>query len=223
MLCRFGPRSSLRLPIALLAALSTVLVLLAGACTSSTSSAEVELAGRRFTIVSSDQSPHSVHSIKEMEGIGGFPFIFPSYLPEGLDDEMVLSVWAGGEETVAGVPYTGDPEESVAIGPKRPDAPGITITERKLLSPEDYIEPSYGRESHTIGGTDVLCDVMNPWDNVTLLCHWLVGDREFEAHFGWAVGSPTPGYIAEDMRQEALKVIRSMIEAPLQIESAEAE
>lgn len=215
----------MRKVIAMVLLATAALALLAGAsaCTSSTGGAEVELAGRRFTIESSDQSPHSLHSIEEMERIAGFPFIFPSYLPEGLDDRMKLSVWAGGEETVAGVPYTGDPEESVLIYSKRLDAPGITITERKLAFPEDYLEPWYGRESHTIGGTDVLCDVYTPWDYVDLLCHWVIEDRGFGASFTWAVGSPTPYFIAEDMRQEALKVIRSMIEAPIQIESAEAE
>ena len=213
----------MRKVIAMVLPATAVLALLAGACTSSTSSAEVELAGQRFTIESSDQSPHSVHSIEEMEGIGGFPFIFPSYLPEGLDDEMVLTVWAGGEETVAGVPYTGDPEESVAIGRKRPDAPGILIIERKLPFPEDYLEPWYRRESYTIGRTDVLCDVEDAWDDVFFVCDWRIEDREFQAHFQWTVGSPTPYFIAEDMRQEALKVIGSMIEAPIQIESVEGE
>lgn len=207
----------------LLATAGLALLAGAGACTSSTGGAEVELAGRRFTIESSDQSPHSLHSIEEMERIAGFPFIFPSYLPEGIDDRMVLSVWAGGEETVAGVPFIGDPEESVLIYSKRPDAPGILITERRLLSPRGYPEPLYRQESHTIGGIDVLCAVENsiglannPFPELVFLCDWEIEDREFEALFSWTVGSPTPGDIAEGMRQEALKVIQSMIEAPIQ-------
>jgi hypothetical protein len=65
--------------------------------------------------------------------------------------------------------------------------------------------------------------VENAWDDVFFMCDWVIEDREFEAGFQWTVSSATPYFIAEDMREEALRVIRSMIEAPVQIESAEAE
>jgi len=224
MLCGFGRRSSLRPSSALLVALSTVLVLLAGACRPSADTAgEVELAGQRFTIVLDDEWPYSVVSIEEMERIGGFPFIFPSYLPEGMDGKMELSAWPGGEETVGGVQYETYPKESVLIYRKRVDAPGITITQRKPPFLEAYPDSTSAPESHTIAGTEVFCHVHNPWDHVVLLCYWLIEDRGFEALFSWTVGSPTPYFIAEDMREEALKVIQSMIEAPIQLGSAEAE
>jgi len=225
---RFGRRSSLRSPVAPLLALAAVLVLVAAACTSSTSGAKVELAGQRFTIVSDESWFEPVASVEEMERVAGFPFIFPSYLPEGLGDKMKLSAWAGGEATVGGVPIKDDPNESVLIYSKRPDAPSIAITERKPLSPEAYPEPSYGLEAHTIGGTDVSCYVQNspgevntPFAELVFLCEWVIEDRGFQVGFSWTGESSTPGYIAEDMRQEALKVIQSMIEAPVQIESPE--
>jgi len=193
-------------------------VLIACAHTPSSDSSAIELNGRRFTVVLDDQSPLTVDSMEEMERVGGFPFVFPSYLPDGMDDKMSLSAWGGGEATVKGIHVKGDPYESVLIYHKHLDTPSITITEEMRASPESDSARWIGRESHVIGGIDVRCDLMNPGDEVILVCDWESDKREFEAMFRRTGGSPTPYSIPEDMRQEALKVIQSMIEAPAQWE-----
>jgi hypothetical protein len=215
----------MRPPIALLAALATLLFLLAGACTSSADNGQIEPDWQRFTVVLDDGYPYSVDSIEEMERVGGFPFIFPSYLPQGMDDKIMVGASASPRFGINGVEYTLGPVERFTVCRGSLNAPYVTIEERQPPFPEDFPESAIGNDEITIGEASVVCDVRTPLDalNPVLQCDWLAQDRGFHAAFQWTVGSPIPGYITEEMREEGLKVIRSIIEAPVQLESAEAE
>jgi hypothetical protein len=184
------------------------------ACSSSDTAGNSPIDWRSFTIVPNEDDPDSVDSIEEMERIGGFKFRFPSYLPEGVDNQMELEAWEGGEVWEDGVlQRKGGPEESVLIRTRPPYTVGIRLTERA----PPLSEAPWGIELYRMAGVEVDCDFMS---NSDFLCIWRHDDMQFLLFVGWtselATASQTP--VADVMRQETLKVIRSLIEAPIQVE-----
>jgi hypothetical protein len=140
-------------------------------------------------------------SIQEMERIGGFSFVFPSYLPGGLGKDIRLGALA---------PSTSDsiPEETVQLESEREETPSIFISE-SLCDPACVV---LGLITHKIGDTDVACSVssMGNWLQ-ELECHWTTEDKIITVVFGWQQIDATPTH---DMRQEGMKVVESMILSP---------
>jgi hypothetical protein len=203
---------------ALVLVVSLTLAVTAAACRSSADSKESPSGWRDFVVVPNPEDSNAVNSITEMERTGGFAFVFPSYLPEGTNNKIVLSASEGPSMTINGVVNKAGPVEAVAIQRGRRDSPDIGIGE--MTKPFSTGFPGVTSEAQhvTIAKTDVGCEAWpsqsNDPLNPILECDWLVGDRGFEVYFQWTVEQAIPGYVTEEMRHEAVKVVESMIVAP---------
>jgi len=49
---------------------------------------------------------------------------------------------------------------------------------------------------------------------VELICSWDTPQLHVQVSFSWTVTEPIPGLISTDMRDEAMRVVTSMIEDP---------
>jgi hypothetical protein len=208
----------------LLVVVSLMLVTTVTACLPSAGNEDNPSGWRGFLVVPGSNppvpwpTPVPIGSIAEMERVAGFTFVFPSYLPEGMGNTIMLDASEGASVTENGVVTKVGPEEEVGIPRKDQAAPSITIEEQAKPFPADFPDSSESVEYVTVAETEVGCkaspapngDELNP----VLKCDWLVGDRGFRVFFQWTVKQAIPGYVTEDMRQEALKVVESMIVAP---------
>jgi hypothetical protein len=174
-----------------------------------------------FTVVK-DEDPFfassSYKSVEEMEKVGGFAFIFPSYLPEHMSPKMNVyaarpSITLNGETTTYG------PFEEIAIFRGVYDAPYITLSQQLPPLPDHGIATKDAAFTSDIAGQSVWCVAEDPANeggvNPILECEYLMQDRAFHFLFQWRVDKPVEGLVTDDQREEALKVITSMIEAPL--------
>lgn len=163
--------------------------------------------------------------IGDVESETGLPLVLPSYLPEGMSKNLIVSPPennTGEEEYV---------EIRVTLFPERREGLRIYINEslREPGTPQS-VYPSRS-ELAKIGQTDVACWVepaqllafptppppqptedpdRYPW----LVCMWDTDKLEFDVHLRWGSPQPVPGEIAPERREEAMKVIASMIENP---------
>ncbi len=202
---------------ALIVLLSLTLASIISGCTSSAGSPGTPSGWRNFVVVVDKAYPTPITSIDEMERIGGFPFVFPSYLPEGMDNKLVLDAWVKTTySSTTGGRYEGGPGEKVRICESDPGAGCMFFVERMKPLPENFPQSS-GDVTHTnIGNTDVACSVgpLSEDRNPVMQCDWLVGEKGFSTYFEWTLDHAISGYITEDMRQEGMKVVESMIVAP---------
>ena len=207
-----------RLTIIALAVASLMLALTGTACRSSSSGTEGNSPDwGSFVEVPDSEYPTPTASIEEMERVGGFPFIFPSYLPEGMERKMVLGAWAQTVSVFDGVRKIGGPGEEVAIYPTRLDLPYISIEERMAPFPESFPRSSTDVEHISIGNIEVACETHSPSGEdrfPVMQCDWLTGEIGVSILFSWDLERAIPGLITEEMRQEAMKVVESMIAAP---------
>jgi len=213
--CRAGFSSG---PCLLVVATSLMLAATVMACRSSSSGTEGNSPDwGSFVAVPDSEYPTPTASIEEMERVGGFPFVFPSYLPEGMESKMVLGAWAQTVGVLDGIRKIGGPGEEVTICPTRSDLPCIIIKERMAPFPESSPQSSTHVEHISIGNSEVACDTYSPSgeDRLPVMqCDWLTGEIGVSILFGWDLERAIPGLITEEMRQEAMKVIESMIVAP---------
>jgi len=213
--CRAGFSSG---PCLLVVATSLMLAATVMACRSSSSGTEGNSPDwGSFVEVSDSEYPTPTASIEEMERVGGFPFIFPSYLPEGMERKIVLAAWAQTVSTFDGVRKIGGPGEEVAIYPTRLDLPYISIVERMAPFPESFPRSSADVEHINIGNIEVACETHSPSNDDRLpvmQCDWLTGEIGVSILFSWDLERAIPGLITQEMRQEAMKVVESMILAP---------
>jgi len=202
----------------LMALASLMLAATVMACRSSSSGTEGNSPDwGSFVAVPDSEYPTPTASIEEMERVGGFPFIFPSYLPEGLERKIVLAAWAQTVSTFDGVRKIGGPGEEVAIYPTRLDLPYISIVERMAPFPESFPRSSADVEHINIGNIEVACETHSPSNDDRLpvmQCDWLTGEIGVSILFSWDLERAIPGLITQEMRQEAMKVVESMILAP---------
>lgn len=203
-----------------LALASLMLVTAAWACSSSSGGSEPASEWRDFQVVPWLKESHPISRIADMEREGGFAFVFPSYLPQGLDNKISLRAWAQ-TQGVARIEIK-DSEEGLLIYAKDTNCPQIIITEdvRSVAGgtpgPVSTFEPVARNGELDIAGTKVQCETSTAVEDVNpmLECKWMHEDISFDALFAWRVQTPIPGLIDEQMRQEAMKVIESMILAP---------
>jgi hypothetical protein len=207
-----------RFAVIALALTSLLLVTMAAACTSWTGGSENASGWRDFVIVPNSPDANPVGTIDQMERIGGFAFVFPSYLPDGMDNKIMLDAWAQTTGTIDGVVEKGGPGEEVDICRAYADAPCITIGEIAQPFPNNFPISGEELEHITIAATDIAClaTAADNGDNLkpAFSCDWVAGDRAFRIVFDWKVDHAIAGHITEEMRQEAMKVIESMIVAP---------
>jgi hypothetical protein len=203
---------------ALVLVVSLTLAVTVTACRSSADSKESPSGWRNFVVVPNPEDNAAVGGIAEMERIGGFTFVFPSHLPEGMGNKLMLHALQARSTTENGAARKLGPEEVVAIPRGSGDSPNIAIGEMAEPFPVGFPDWSNETEHVTIAETDVGCRASPSPSNDPLSpilgCDWLAGDRGFRVWFQWAVEQAIPGYVTEDMRQEALKVAESMLVAP---------
>ncbi len=151
-----------------------------------------------------------VTSVEDMERVGSFRFVFPSYLPPGMGEvQLDASADTGG---LSGGPLRW---EQVAITPPpRNDSPIISIREEDLTtcsSPPcfDGREIYLNASNETIDNTKIHCDTDSFLSQ--LECYWKTEDKWFDVTFTWGGNEPTP---TADAREQAMKVVESMISAP---------
>jgi len=167
-------------------------------------------------------------SLGELKEVAGFDLVLPSYLPEDMSKTFVLSthvdpsLWPDDQAHISLIPEPGS------------EAPGIAI-EENLRDPSEPA-PIYaaGFEVNRIGNTEVGCSTMalgpgmvvggatpsageptrDPERFPVLVCEWVEHDLAFRVSFAWDSPEPVPGELAPERREEAMKVIASMIENP---------
>jgi hypothetical protein len=167
-------------------------------------------------------------SLEELQQAAGFELVLPSYLPEGMRNTFVLSthvdpsLWPDHQAHISLLPQPGS------------GAPGIGI-EEDLRDPSEA-EPEYASsfEVARIGNTDVGCSIeilgpgmavggatlsageptRDPKQYPILVCEWVGEELSFRLLFSWESLEPVPGQIAPERREEAMKIIASMIENP---------
>ncbi len=194
----------LRFPLAALTFVSLPLIAILCACSSSPQNPANTVGWRDFVAYNGSSAPGPtpalLGSVEEMERIGGFPFVFPSYLPEGVSKHIRLGALAQSTSDPT-------PEETVQLDSERKETPSIFIAESPCNPPCDFA----GLTTHEIGDTDVSCDVssMEMW--WSLECRWTIDDKIFTVIFDWRAVDATP---TDDLKREAMKVVESMILAP---------
>jgi hypothetical protein len=166
-------------------------------------------------------------TINELNGATGFSFHLPSYLPRGITNAYIASadhVGAGNQQAVHA-------RVQVFRSPLSPGGPDIEMTEWLLEANRFYRENTLGLQFIGIGQTTVACylgpsaylETPPPPDldpmlgggrNPSLACYWDGDELHFHVAFFWSVAQPLPGLITQDMRDEAMKVVTSMIEDP---------
>ena len=173
----------------------------------------------QFTITKEDKSGlTTLSSIEEMQSIGAFTFIFPSYLPAGMSTTMAVA--AAAETSSADGSVTYGPAEEVMIFSGSAGGPQITIQEQKPPISLAYaaIMQSDKAVQTEVAGQPLWClteDVANTnGTNPGLKCVRFGADRGYAFLFQWRVDTPVPGLVSDAQREEALKVITSTIEAP---------
>lgn len=166
-------------------------------------------------------------SLQELNEAAGFQFVLPSYLPEGMSKTFLLS---------SQDPRPDPGRAFIGLAPILDSgAPTIDINEN-LRDPSEP-EPKYGNgfEVVRVGQVDIGCilritsneeleffgrgpptagPTRDPELYPSLTCEWASGDLEFQVGFAWKLPEPVPGHITEETRDEAMRVIASMIENP---------
>lgn len=149
-------------------------------------------------------------SLQEMVDSVNFRFVLPSCLPKGISRTFLLSTqWPQESVTQGMAGLTLFPAEAIS-------APGVQIVES--LSSGMHLEPDSNTE--VVVDTLVECISVPPgigFDTSTsgamLSCRWYKDDVEFRVDCAWE-SAPSPGQVSPEMREEAMKVITSMIENP---------
>ncbi len=163
--------------------------------------------------VSADNGPglQPVPSVQEMENTGGFAFVFPSYLPAGNSDNIAVAAWKETTNVTFGVVQKGGPGERVKIYQARTDAPFVTVTEGMKPFQSGFADMSSLPDHTTVSSIDVGCVDIDMGDFGQIReCDWVVGDEGFRVEAQWTDANE----MTDDMRQEAMKVVESMIVAP---------
>lgn len=187
---------------------SLALVAFSAACTSSTGSRDASVRGNvnwsQFTPMRAQGLKDS--TLQELENSVDFPFVLPSWLPDGLSKTFFLSTQVSGSLNYAGLELF--PEQGSS-------APQISIEERTAL-PNEHLAP--GPDIQTISGTLVDCTVVtlgvgfNTSTVGTILrCTWVEDSVDFEAEFKWRFGTSKPEDVTPEMKRQADQVIASMI------------
>jgi hypothetical protein len=164
-------------------------------------------------------------NISDVERETGLPLALPSYLPEGMSRNLDVSP---PENNTGEAQYA---KTRVTLFPTRRDGLWIYIDEalREPGTPQ-RVYPSRS-ELAKIGRTDVACWVEPPQSSPFptppppqptedpdrypwLSCMWDTDKLNFDVDFRWGSPQPVPDEIAPESRNEAMKVIASMIEEP---------
>jgi hypothetical protein len=163
--------------------------------------------------------------IGDVERETGFPLVLPSYLPQEMSKSLIVS---SGDYNIGTDQYV---QASVQLLPGRREGLWIYIDER-TRNP-GTLQRGYPPSSQLvkIGQTDVACWVEvaqllglptpplpqpteDPERYPRLNCGWETDELYFDVDFAWQLPEPVPGLITPEMREEAMKVIASMIEDP---------
>jgi hypothetical protein len=175
-------------------------------------------------------STHNV-SIEELDSRVGFRFVLPSYLPGTMGGNYL----AFDNEHNTGYFHYKEGRVLILLQVGSSATPQIEIYER----PPAANEPERGLPSGEvidISGVTVHC-VLEPaaslgtptpfpagWPlkeigdeearHPQFSCYWDTDELYFDIHFRWEFTEPLPGLITSDMRDEAVKIVTSMIDDP---------
>lgn len=197
-----------------LTSVSLTFIAVLPACSSSSES-QPQLVGWRDLVAYHEPNlpgaTPSLPSVEEMESIGGFAFVFPSYLPSGTGTRVHLSA----SKEVAGTAYL-QPWEQVTIPPDDAGSRWVTIKEElescntpECVDVEHSLWDAYGGQ--TVGNTLVGCNPLSSPEPYGIECQWWLGDKWFNVSFRWPIANATP---TDAMHEEVTKVVESMILAP---------
>jgi len=175
-------------------------------------------------------------TIEELEQRAGFKLVLPSYLPYGM-----MSYVATWEDHSPGDDQL---YRATVVVPHNPFTTGllqIEITEWPIIPHESQQpegEPTPVEQATIIGETTVRCRpepqyyfqtppptpivlgpsiVVGPPEGELqpeLVCHWDSNGLYLVVSFSWTLSESIPGLITSEMREEAMKVVASMIEEP---------
>ena len=160
-------------------------------------------------------------NLDELSRKAGFRFVLPSYIPQGVSRRFFLSSQLDlSSEGQGGVGLTPDDKAP------RDMQIGIQIDEY-LRPPGDPRTTSYSQDHdvHRIAGILVGCLTDKPderWPTPVagegypagLTCIWDTEELSFLVQFGWRTESGATPEVTPERRDEAMKVITSMIEDP---------
>jgi hypothetical protein len=164
-------------------------------------------------------------NIGDVQKEKGLPLLLPSYLPEGMSKSLLVSV---SEDDIGNAHHV---RARVTLFPARREGLRIFIDEssREPGVPRRVYAPS--SQFAKIGQTDVACLVRPneilrlgtspsaeptedmeryPW----FLCSWDTDELAFDVSFQWGSPEPVPDQMAPEKREEAMRIIASMIEDP---------
>jgi hypothetical protein len=161
-------------------------------------------------------------SIQRMESLVGFQLVLPSELPKGFSGDVLLPT----ESEFQNHPSASETAVLLLLG-----MPMITIQESRRQGDAPSFPSDPDAEATRIGQTDVRCGfrsiesgapfgqpagepTRDPGRNPALVCRWESDELGFEVSFDWELAEPVPGLMTSDMRDEAMKVVTSMIEHP---------
>jgi hypothetical protein len=194
------------------------LSLLFGAC-GGRSSSDSDADWSSFTTVEGPGLASS--NLDDLSRHAGFRFVLPSYIPPGVSHRFFLSSQVTptleGGGVVNLMPDDNAPRD-IQIG--------IQINEQ-LRAESGPPSKSYGRDYdvHRIGGVDVGCLTETPderWPTPTpnegypagLTCEWETEQLWFLVGFGWRTESGATPEVTPERRDEAMRVVTSMIDDP---------
>jgi hypothetical protein len=159
-------------------------------------------------------------SLDDLSRKAGFRFVLPSYVPPGVSHEFFLSSQVPGLEGGGSVSLIPDDNASrdIQIGIQIDEDLRPSWIPRATGYSQDY-------EVHRIGGILVGCLTEEPnetWPTPApnegypagLTCGWDTEQLLFRVQFGWRTESGATPEVTPERRDEAMKVITSMIEDP---------
>ena len=208
------PRLAIIIPLLLVG-----LSLLVGACAGGSSSGG-DADWSSFTTM--DGPGLTSSNLDELSRKAGFRFVLPSYIPQGVSRRFFLSSQLDlSSEGQGGVGLTPDDKAPRDI------QIGIQIDEhlRSPWSPRATGECHGCDVLERIGGIYVGCTTGEPderWPTpaanegyaASLTCIWDTEELSFLVQFGWRTESGATPEVTPERRDEAMKVITSMIEDP---------
>jgi hypothetical protein len=213
--------------VALTAASALAIVACGGSSTTTTNvgaggSSAGEADWSSFTTV--DGPGLAISDLDDLSRKAGFRFVLPSYIPPGVSRRFFLSSQDQLSSEGAGL---------VGLIPDENASPEIQIG----IQIDEYLRPpwhppttgtigfSQDYDVHRIGGISVGCLTHEPnetWPTpapnegypAVLTCEWATEQLVFRIGFRWPTESGATPEVTPQRREEALKVVTSMIEDP---------
>lgn len=176
----------------------------------------------------------TVLTVEGLQDQSGIRLILPSYLPSGI--ASYTAIWEDYSSRaiiriVKVPPLSEDPVEveiiesaKQASGSERYQGMPTPVQEARSfddtdvacrLEPQSLLQTPRPTPQIISSGGITVTEVVPAADSTPeMICHWSAWDVEVSVTFSWTLPEPIPSLITPEMREEAMKVVRSMIEHP---------